>query len=451
MSSDCLEGPPDDCFTTHWCSGCRCELKEPYIRCAECSDPICTICLTCFAKGFESERHQNDHAFELLRNDFCLWDDTKWNAGEELKLLEAIDDNGLGNWGAIARCINDKTPRDCENHFWQFYLKMMDSSNSGRSALTNGIGNMEECCPIPYKVSENPPRPQVDSVRYGDMAGYSASRGDFVTEYDNYAESYIKDIEFSQYENEIEEELKLAMVKLYNDRLRERVWRKKIMADCGLIDVWRLSLTWQQFEDDIGKAGVKSLCAVMRLVDSEEFLMLLEMFKYEMQLQEKIKRLQEFRQMGLTKLTSIKLYTKLKRKRDENLTKRRIFDTLLQVGFSLKANRNNSQSTEEPAKINSTAPFPTPSRRVAPPMDVTGLPGYNKLNENERELCSTVRLVPDAYLDYKNILLSENYRNGFLRLAQARQLIKIDVNKTRKIYDFLVKEGLITTNAPVNT
>jgi transcriptional adapter 2-alpha len=30
-----------------------------------------------------------------------------------------------------------------------------------------------------------------------------------------------------------------------------------------------------------------------------------------------------------------------------------------------------------------------------------------------------------------------------LRLADARPLVKIDVNKTRKLYDFFVKKGLI--------
>ena len=52
-------------------------------------------------------------------------------------------------------------------------------------------------------------------------------------------------------------------------------------------------------------------------------------------------------------------------------------------------------------------------------------------------------MVPGAYLEYKQALLSECRRQGGLRLAQARSLIKIDVNKTRKIYDFLIREGCI--------
>jgi len=52
-------------------------------------------------------------------------------------------------------------------------------------------------------------------------------------------------------------------------------------------------------------------------------------------------------------------------------------------------------------------------------------------------------LIPAAYLDFKSILVTEANKHGSLRLAQARQLIKIDVNKTRKIFDFLVAEDYL--------
>ena len=59
------------------------------------------------------------------------------------------------------------------------------------------------------------------------------------------------------------------------------------------------------------------------------------------------------------------------------------------------------------------------------------------------QLCSHIRLVPTAYLEFKNLLQAECQKIGSLKLAQARLLIKIDVNKTRKIYDFLVSEDII--------
>ncbi len=66
------------------------------------------------------------------------------------------------------------------------------------------------------------------------------------------------------------------------------------------------------------------------------------------------------------------------------------------------------------------------------------------------------RFQPEAYLQFKRILLSEFRKAGALTLAEARKLLRIDVNKTRKVYDFLKGTGLIlgsietTTNALAN-
>lgn len=78
-------------------------------------------------------------------------------------------------------------------------------------------------------------------------------------------------------------------------------------------------------------------------------------------------------------------------------------------------------------------------RKKASPIEISGLPSYGKLSEDERALCSIARILPLSYLQYKEMLITENKRIGYLRLADARRLIKIDVNKTRQIYDFLLK------------
>lgn len=72
-----------------------------------------------------------------------------------------------------------------------------------------------------------------------------------------------------------------------------------------------------------------------------------------------------------------------------------------------------------------------------------GLTNYEKLTKDEQELCTTVRVVPDAYLAYKKLLIQENARLGYVRLADARRLIKIDVNKTRVLYDFCFEHGFV--------
>lgn len=77
----------------------------------------------------------------------------------------------------------------------------------------------------------------------------------------------------------------------------------------------------------------------------------------------------------------------------------------------------------------------------------TGLSNYDKLNRDEQDLCSTIRVIPNAYLTYKKLLMTENIKMGYLRLADARRLIKIDVNKTRIMYDFFFQHGFINKSS----
>lgn len=77
------------------------------------------------------------------------------------------------------------------------------------------------------------------------------------------------------------------------------------------------------------------------------------------------------------------------------------------------------------------------------PLDILGMPEYENLSIKERDLCSNVRLSPSLYFELKNLLVAENKKMGHLKLQTARRLLKIDVNKTRKLFDFLVEEGFI--------
>jgi transcriptional adapter 2-alpha len=53
------------------------------------------------------------------------------------------------------------------------------------------------------------------------------------------------------------------------------------------------------------------------------------------------------------------------------------------------------------------------------------------------------RVFPELYLDVRETLVAECAKNGGLRLADARPVVKIDVNKTRKLYDFFIARKLI--------
>ncbi len=62
------------------------------------------------------------------------------------------------------------------------------------------------------------------------------------------------------------------------------------------------------------------------------------------------------------------------------------------------------------------------------------------------QLCSYCRFQPEAYLQFKRQMIFECKKLGKLTLAEARKLLKVDVNKTRKIYDLLIAKKLIKSS-----
>uniref|UniRef100_A0A1X7UPV6 SWIRM domain-containing protein n=1 Tax=Amphimedon queenslandica TaxID=400682 RepID=A0A1X7UPV6_AMPQE len=59
-------------------------------------------------------------------------------------------------------------------------------------------------------------------------------------------------------------------------------------------------------------------------------------------------------------------------------------------------------------------------------------------------ICSVHRILPDVYLHCKGVMIAESRKcGGKLRLMDARKLCRIDVNKTRKIYNHLVSKELV--------
>jgi transcriptional adapter 2-alpha len=86
-------------------------------------------------------------------------------------------------------------------------------------------------------------------------------------------------------------------------------------------------------------------------------------------------------------------------------------------------------------------------KRVSNPLDIQNADGAELLTEAEKHLCSTLRLFPRAYFSIKDTILKENAIKGFVKRRSVRSLIKIDVNKTSRIFDFFLEMGWINTKA----
>ncbi|XP_043818648.1 transcriptional adapter 2-alpha isoform X1 [Dromiciops gliroides] len=453
FSNDPSDKPP--------CRGCSSYLMEPYIKCAECGPPPFLLCLQCFTRGFEYKKHQSDHTYEIMTSDFPVLDPS-WTAQEEMALLEAVMDCGFGNWQDVANQMCTKTKEECEKH----YMKHFINNPLFASTLLN-LKQAEEAktadTAIPFQSTDDPPRPTFDSLLSRDMAGYMPARADFIEEFDNYAEWDLRDIDFVEDDSDILHALKIAVVDIYHSRLKERQRRKKIIRDHGLINLKKFQLMERRYPKEVQDL-YETMRRFARIVGPVEHDKFIESYALEFELRREIKRLQEYRTAGITNFCSARAYDHLKKTREEERLKRTMLSEVLQYiqdssacqqWLRRQADIDSGLSPSVPVASNSgdTAYLPTKKnvpcqkpkgRRSAPPLNLTGLPGTEKLNEKEKELCQMVRLVPGAYLEYKSALVNECNKQGSLRLAQARALIKIDVNKTRKIYDFLIREGYIT-------
>uniref|UniRef100_A0A8C6TFH0 Transcriptional adapter n=1 Tax=Neogobius melanostomus TaxID=47308 RepID=A0A8C6TFH0_9GOBI len=420
----------NDPFDKPPCKGCSSHLTEPYIKCAECGPSPFLICLQCYTRGFEFKKHQSDHKYEIMTSDFPVLE-PGWTAQEEMALLEAVMDCGFGNWQDVAYQMRTKTKEECESHYMKNFINNPLFSSTLLSLQKTKDSHFADTA-IPFKPTDDPPRPTFDSVLSRDMAGYMPARADFMEEFDNYAEWDLKDIDFVDDDSDVLRALKLAVLLPTHSAVPlspsvlvlERCYPKEV----------------QEMYD-----AMRRFARVVGPTEHDKFI---ESNALEFELRKEIRRLQEYRKAGIKSFCSAKVYDRVKRVREEERRKRTMLSDMLQY---IQDSRACQQWLSKQAAIDAgITPVVTPlpvtvsGRRSAPPLNLTGLPGTEKLNEREKELCQVVRLVPGAYLEYKQALLNECRRQGGLRLAQARALIKIDVNKTRKIYDFLIKEGYIT-------
>lgn len=185
-------------------------------------------------------------------------------------------------------------------------------------------------------------------------------------------------------------------------------------------------------QSTVGREIGEKLTGLMRILSGKKFDFFMESLHVMGEVRAKIKQLKELRAKGITNHTAHKMYKYLSEFRCQA---RKDMPSL--GGASLPWGGGSAPTV--PVQV--SAP-----RKKPPPLDIMTLPGYEKLTPSERELCSTLRLAPLSFLDFRDILVTESRRNPgiSLKLAQARVLIKIDVNKTRKLYDFLLNEGYFT-------
>ena len=280
-------------------------------------------------------------------------------------------------------------------------------------------------------------RPVPNTPFHNYMGGYCAARGDFQQEMFQHAELDVASInELTDEEDDgLTEALTQTVVEIYNNKLKERFRRKRIVREHGLINIHRhLAVVLNRYGTTLTNEGCVRLSVFAQILKFDEFSKLFESLHRQIELKQKIRELQKCRHLGLRTFHAEKLHKKLQKQREKRMKHLKQFTLNLNTSLSMQLPSANIMASNTNL---------TSQRKSAPPLDIVGQQGYDKLTEGERKLCSISRIIPISYLEFKQILINECMNKKGIRLAQARTLIKIDVNKTRKIFDYLLEEKMI--------
>ncbi|XP_050419702.1 transcriptional adapter 2-alpha isoform X2 [Adelges cooleyi] len=400
------------CFTNLW-------HEHTFIKCANdaCAKIGIYLCLNCFSAGTNDDIHNNTDPYNVLCNAIQL-DNCLWPAHEEILLLNTFSETM--NWEKVAQKLG-RSSKKCEQHYFEhivFYPKIKELVVANQGAFRTFDDDYVDQTQL---IESFPDRESFHQYELAmRLAGYQPLRGEFDEEYDDQAEDILKLLNEPIWMDETSKKLletdfykKLCgtIADIFNERLQERYRRRKVVKDYGLVCFNKQQLWIKSMETILGPEMIHRLIRYLHLIKPLAFDFLITNLKQEHNLLARIHKLIEFRRNGITKHAYIGIYEEMNKKRENSFK-----------------NKPSSSSTVECSK----------SR-----INVCNLPGYQKLDEDERELCTLIKMLPESYLKFKELLRSECEKSKGISLKTARSLIKIDVNKTRKMYNLLIEKALI--------
>lgn len=320
-----------------------------------------------------------------------------WSLAQDIALLETVEQHGLHSWDEVARILQPKfskaSPQQLEERFQWICERLSTHATEPSLTLCINANVFPFLTPLDQPPRPPPPPPSTaTSARY--LAGYNPARGDFSSLPEPTLELLLTNLAVP--ESDLEEELQCTLVRAYNHRLKQRLRKLSLVKEHGLLTRRsRLPPPWHRFSS--------FHCAL-------DLAFLIQGVEAERQLRARVLRLQQLRSCGVTLLAAAPLFKTLEKRRGEHAA-------------ALKEEEGG--------------------RKGVLPLDIVGMPEYEKLSEPERSLCTELRLLPSVFAELRAKLQEESSLKGGLLLAEAREALRIDVNKTRRVFDLLVAEGVI--------
>ncbi|KAJ6455841.1 hypothetical protein C8R45DRAFT_1035885 [Mycena sanguinolenta] len=244
---------------------------------------------------------------------------------------------------------------------------------------------------------------------------------------------------------------KLTLLEMYFQRVEKRLESKALMFDRGLLEYKKIQAAEKKRPKE-EKDIIHRLRPFARLQTAEDYESFSADILYEAMLRKKIQDLQQYRRLGLSTAADIDKYlndvakrTQVKiNPREYSLSDKKGRQSLDRSSQAPEARKSHDRETT-PKLADITAPA---NARKRAPLNLANSPSLHLLTPVEQTLCSQLRILPKPYLVVKETLVREYARRGGkLRRREARDLVKIDVNKTSRVWDFLAQAGFLQINA----
>ncbi len=271
-------------YQRYVCDYCQEDIPGLRIKCADCLD--FDLCLECFACGAQIGRHKNTHKYIFMNNGgFSIFrsraqedaaeeesallgrgnrhkrlstvasngsgssesngfgssngggDEDPWNAREEMRLLDAVEQFGYGNWKDISQFVESKSAEQCKEEYIRHYIHGLVGKHTWKEQLRGfAVDHTQSPDMGPLSPTLTGKLPPINvSAQEALLLAYMPHRDDF-EDFDRDTENLVAQIADKSVEDEdVDVALKLAQCDIYERRLREQVRRKRVARDYQLV------------------------------------------------------------------------------------------------------------------------------------------------------------------------------------------------------------------------
>ncbi|KAJ1719695.1 Transcriptional adapter ada2 [Coemansia erecta] len=435
--------PGDEVGQKFHCDNCQANVTDSVrISCNEC--PEFDLCTTCFSRGIELGSHKNNHAYRVVtRHRFPIFTED-WSADEELLLIDGLRQFGMGNWKDAAEHVGTRTKEECEQHYMEVYVgsdtwPLPDMNRTFENSFARVMDDKRSKHATPNKLKILSSQPSNHEI-----VGYMPGRLEFETEYENEAEQVVKDMVIHDDDSIEELELKQIVLRIYNNRLDRRIYRKRFIFDRGLLE-YRKNQSIEKKRPKDERDLLNKIKVFARMQTREDFDEFATGLLNEHTLRQRIAQLQEWRRNGITTIADGSQYEVEKSQRPSRraTTLRDSVHLLERLHKIVSTRAARDSGMDESPLLGSQKQA---SRKPANLSDIESADGAELLLDSEKQVCSQLRIFPRPYLMAKEALLAEHARTGSLKRKQVQDLVKLDPSKACELYDFFVKSGWIKTH-----